>query len=1480
MQTLTKDVAAALLKPVTLCGAFPRLKEDFEKAAILQNGKLLPWYEYDLWVQLTREFLDSCIDLCGIEPGAVMQLRRFMLELATLRRQAARQQVFETIRSQGSHRIRMTEFFEQQMKLVDLELFGTYPFYVGHQQTRIKNYVDQIAHGAPNWRFVPDEAGVWGLLLDDVMPGSQARLSRVIVERHYQADDSGDIACAYESADEELKAVAKTAIEAAADFRGQMIDQLALTELRGGSPGLSIETLRMRWYIDDYFPHGCFEEHFRGRLEKGIDGRSFGLPLALAALQLLNWPAQPVDSWKYIAATGRIINRTGTVGDVGGVSAKVSAALRSGATKLLIPNANVDEAQEALTSYSSADEMKLEIIGVESLTDAVNKLYRFSLPAASKDSIFLNRQNACQHTPNGFFQRETNTSSWQTIGTRREFIRDVWEETQALTSRFAEGPSLDTMVVIHGPPKSGKSIFALRWARDLAQRGFPVLFIEDSQSIDICQIKNAATWCERPLVLFVDNAEMEFLSTALRELDRMAHIVLVLSKYDGAVHEVLRTSLPDLQTIDTTTKVDEVRRALKLSSVQMPNGTTDVSAALTQLGLEHLRQMTIVTLSSIAVRGSSLQAFSQEKLKRIRGKLAGRRFPWRVIDSVELYDLVAAFSLAKVSVPIDYIIGVMLKDGRCLTPFGRALLVAPRRLRSRFSRLLRWALLRKSKMSSSSCFELSETESLLGLAKQEEVVYWLSAEPPASEQKFKLELRELFENSTYRERKFLQFVLKSGHVTLRRAHLISDKVYKHVRQIVTDLIADVDSDDSELMYWAMTLRSMRWHEEAVLCLIAYLDRNPSSADFLKARHLLAMTYKDLGALANALQELTDILDADPDDYVALCHYLSLRAQVPCSLNELEKTQEDVEQLLQSSHIPGRVRISAYFALAQAAESTWRSQPVESRAALAGNIMAWYEAADDLAQGELRGFQPSIRTAEAGFLLGHGPTGLGRARELLESVLNQWPHHTRALFLLLKVYAIQIHLDRETTRAADRAEYRRQAIRMVDGSRAYLSGRERYTVDHELAIISSLAEDWWRYDMGHFWRAVERHVRAYEDCLIPEADLSMSTTDCIHNASVMRSLGRFAWHIESHCARRRPSLPAASGGSRPILGADSYFMHGLDWLDRATDNSGKRWNDVRGKLKDLTENYRTCMSSSDASLDVVEPFSDSSDLQVHPSVYDLPASLSLSPEDVKALTPAAAQDKLAEVERILAKDQEHFKALWIRGSLKERLGSHRDALKDFLKSAKLQKSPRLYGWCRSIAKGWNKKNKKNRDRPVVSLDHIMKISKAAYELDPEGAQYPQNISDYASDCVDDAMRRGYVYEDEYNECRHLLGKATTVYLDSRDPVTMKKANYPLFKQGQLENLKPNNQEAALASFRVSAQLEDSAMGWVQMAKHERGLSGNEQAVRSYLNKAISCLNRDKGRLTQMEINRIQRDIDDVQLFLRNATEPDREVAPDQ
>lgn len=96
-------------------------------------------------------------------------------------------------------------------------------------------------------------------------------------------------------------------------------------------------------------------------------------------------------------------------------------------------------------------------------------------------------------------------------------------------------------------------------------------------------------------------------------------------------------------------------------------------------------------------------------------------------------------------------------------------------------------------------------------------------------------------------------------------------------------------------------------------------------------------------------------------------------------------------------------------------------------------------------------------------------------------------------------------------------------------------------------------------------------------------------------------------------------------------------------------------------------------------------------------------------------------------RAIELSENNLPAWWWLREVHEREEEYQKALECFGKYAEIRKLPSLYGNVRSTARKWMRGGKIPHD-----IDLLIKYSKKAYELDPDGDLDLRNISDYAHD----------------------------------------------------------------------------------------------------------------------------------------------------
>lgn len=137
----------------------------------------------------------------------------------------------------------------------------------------------------------------------------------------------------------------------------------SLGEVLREAAGMALAHVRV--HLDSY---GLTQEDLRADFHVHVpdaatskDGPSAGIALVLGFLSCLRRVAVPGD----VAVTGEV-TLSGRVLPVGGVRAKLLAAARAGAKRVVLPASNVSDVPEGLT---------LEVIGVETMAEAVRQVF-------------------------------------------------------------------------------------------------------------------------------------------------------------------------------------------------------------------------------------------------------------------------------------------------------------------------------------------------------------------------------------------------------------------------------------------------------------------------------------------------------------------------------------------------------------------------------------------------------------------------------------------------------------------------------------------------------------------------------------------------------------------------------------------------------------------------------------------------------------------------------------------------------------------------------------------------------------------------------------------------------------------------------------------------------------------------------------------------------------------------------------------------
>jgi hypothetical protein len=160
-----------------------------------------------------------------------------------------------------------------------------------------------------------------------------------------------------------------------------------------------------------------------------VDGSSFGLSFALAqASELLDWPL-PKD----LAASAKLLNENGMLGEIGGIFQKIGALTRSAprVKRLLVAPGNAIEASDAVNAAG----VTIEIIQVTSFSEALDLAFGpldKHLRAAARDP--MRRRDILDGLCELVWSERPGVSDWRRIAsTAKEILDAVGEATWSLT---------------------------------------------------------------------------------------------------------------------------------------------------------------------------------------------------------------------------------------------------------------------------------------------------------------------------------------------------------------------------------------------------------------------------------------------------------------------------------------------------------------------------------------------------------------------------------------------------------------------------------------------------------------------------------------------------------------------------------------------------------------------------------------------------------------------------------------------------------------------------------------------------------------------------------------------------------------------------------------------------------------------------------------------------------------------------------------
>jgi tetratricopeptide (TPR) repeat protein len=589
-----------------------------------------------------------------------------------------------------------------------------------------------------------------------------------------------------------------------------------------------------------------------------------------------------------------------------------------------------------------------------------------------------------------------------------------------------------------------------------------------------------------------------------------------------------------------------------------------------------------------------------------------------------------------------------------------------------------------------------------------------------------------------------------------------------------------------------------------------------------AKHALATLYRRLHKVPESLKLLNEIIREKEKDILCYKTKLEILIETEIDLGEAVNTYRDIKRLLKSNSFPSKMALSAEFActrfLAKMGELCREVGEQGKAERRFKKTRQQYEELIRSIPSEEKELEAIVRNAYGCFLYDILEE-TDNAIDQLEKALQAWPEHTYTLHKLATIY-----LNEAEIRTTEKARYRQKA---KDNLEEVLKiDQAHYPARLSLARLEGESIDWGNLEESEFWGKVLDVYDKYKAALAPEIDSHLD----LHNAIAYHSVGCFLWHVEAMAYNRglienkSSSIPPANVEFSESIAIAERFGETLprqvqDHLILANFTFGSYFMTVAAGSPDLSKKGQSLLAKaenlrrqagSDFRFTSQNSYAESFVAKLHLSMGEY--------QEAQRLLKSA----------VLRYDK-NWRAQWWLGRIHERNQEFGKAIECFEKSAEGQASPELYGWLRSIVKEWMKDGKISED-----LDQIIRYSRRAYELDPDGNLNPKNLSDYGYD-----LHQKGKNEEDWDALEKAKELLLLAYKKYKDKDLFTEANFPLWYVGRCrEILEEQIDRRTLKYYIESAALQDSLQGYDSLIRKIKEYEEYEEYEK--YEEAVRCL----------------------------------------
>lgn len=555
------------------------------------------------------------------------------------------------------------------------------------------------------------------------------------------------------------------------------------------------------------------------------------------------------------------------------------------------------------------------------------------------------------------------------------------------------------------------------------------------------------------------------------------------------------------------------------------------------------------------------------------------------------------------------------------------------------------------------------------------------------------------------------------------------KFYDHILSLPPrDLPISFEKVKSDFLFYkghAYYSRGKTYWDKARDCYELSIKLNEKN---LFAKHALATLYHKQYDSLKALDLLDEITEANKNDLLAYRTKLEIYIDTGMGLKRAKEAYRAIKVLLKSNNLPLGAALSAEFAcirfLVRIGEFFQEKRKLAEAEKQFQETTQRFKDLIDRIPSEKHEFKAIIRNAYGCFLYDILESDDGITQ--LEKAHEAWPEHEHTLHKLATIY-----FKKGEKILEERLSYWKKAKDYLD--KLLKIQPTHYPALRSLAELEGKSIEWnklvksvkeGKLVESEFWKKVSEIYNKYKEALEPETDYPS-----LHNSVVHYTAGWTLWTVEMSARdflqNKDPSIPSA----------DVEFMKSCEIEKKFKDTKDIPWKirtllfkvyDTLGSYLITTGKNRNDHAIIDkghsAIARAIELSKEKGRIMLHSQ-----DTYTESYMGKNLLDSGELKDAKKRFIRAIELYENNLPAWWWLKEVHEREEDYQKAIECFGRYAEIKDSPSLYGNVRSTARRWMREGKIPQE-----INLLIKYSKKAYGLDPNGDQDLRNISDYAHD----------------------------------------------------------------------------------------------------------------------------------------------------